>query len=497
MKVRTRFAPSPTGFLHIGGVRTALYNYLLAKQNGGEFILRLEDTDRERFVEEGISQIVEGLGWLGLEPDEGFWMSEGRHQNIEYIQSERNKTGLYEGYARQLVERGLAYHSYIAPQKYQEYKSGSKNMPFVYRKDMESELHTGDNDHRADNHPIRLDIKSIQDKFPKLRSEGLLWKDEIRGEFVEDLNNIEDFILIKSDGFPTYNFANVIDDYEMKISHILRGDEFVSSTGKHALLYEIFGWQRPKFVHLSVINGPDGKKLSKRTGDTNVLDYRDKGYLPEALLNFLALLGWNDGTEQEIFALNELTEKFSLERLNTSPAIFDQKRLDWMNGYWIRRLDIGDLARRSENFWPPGAENTSESHKRAILMLVQERLKYLGELPELTGFFFGEPKPEDVFKLYRNPTDKQLKKTRAADYPKFLRSTIAALEESDFSEGDISQRLNDLLDKLATRPGILFALIRIAISGSPSSPQLFGTLAVLGKDKSLSRLKKAVEGLEP
>lgn len=489
--VRTRFAPSPTGFLHVGGVRTALYNYLYAKQQGGVFMLRLEDTDRERFVAEGVEQIVEALDWLGLQPGEGFWISDGKHQNIEYVQSERQKTGLYSTFAKQLLDDGLAYYSYVTPERYQEYKQDSKNRPFVYRKHMEAERHEGTAP--SGNYPIRLDIEAVLQRRLDLKSNGLAWHDEVRGEFVEDLRNIEDFILIKSDGYPTYNFANVVDDHEMQISHVIRGDEFIASTGKHVLLYELFGWQAPKFVHLPPINGTDGKKLSKRTGDTNTLDYRDKGYLPEALLNFLALLGWNDGTEQEVFTPAELVRKFSLERLNTSPAVFDPKRLDWMNGAYIRALDISNIYTRCQGYWPEEAKNYDDSYKKQVLALVQERLKYLAELPELTRFFFIDlpVNPELV------DEHKQLKKLEKSELKQLLEQSREVLAESDFSVPDLTERLNGLLETTGQKPAILFSLIRIATTQAAASPGLAETLAVLGKDRSLNRLDTQLTALEP
>jgi glutamyl-tRNA synthetase len=380
--VRVRFAPSPTGFLHIGGVRTALFNYLYAKKHGGKFILRLEDTDRERFVEEGVEQIVEVLKWLGLEPDEGYW--EGAHSGEygPYIQSERLPN--YQQFADQLIEQGLAYRSYITPDDFTQQRQAAiaAKQPFVYRRSMEP------SDASSSNAPIRLDIDTLTQK---LGSQNVTWNDEVRGEFSVESAIIDDFILIKADGFPTYNFANVIDDHLMKISHILRGDEFISSTPKHALLYDALGFARPRWAHLPVILGADGAKLSKRHGDTDALQYRDKGYLPDALLNFLALLGWNDGTEQEIFSRDELIDAFSLERIQKSPAKFDLERLNWMNGLFIREklsqaeyLDLAKAAITGANLpWNAAAE--------AGALLERDRIKTLTELPLVVDFFVQPP----------------------------------------------------------------------------------------------------------
>ncbi|HWB38767.1 MAG TPA: glutamate--tRNA ligase [Candidatus Saccharimonadales bacterium] len=489
--VRTRFAPSPTGFLHVGGVRTAFYNYLFAQHHGGTFILRLEDTDRERFVPEGVGQIVEALDWLGLEPNEGFWISQGQHKNIEYIQSERQKTGLYQKVAEQLVEQGLAYYSYVTPERYQEYKQDAAHQPFVYRKSMEAEFHDGKSPGPEGEYPIRLDVEAIRTEFHHLADNGVAWHDEIRGDFVDNLSLIEDFILIKSDGFPTYNFANVVDDHEMQISHVIRGDEFISSTSKHVLLYELFGWQAPKFVHLPPINGLDGKKLSKRTGDTNTLEYRDKGYLPEALLNFLVLLGWNDGSTQEVFSQQELIDKFSLDRLNTSPAVFDPKRLDWMNGSYIRELSIDALYKKVADFWPDEAQAADDAYKKQVLGLVQERLKYFSELPELTRFFFVDLPVDDSL----ISEHKQLKKLSSGELRDLLEKAKASLEASSFTTDDLTQKLNDLLEQTGQKPAVLFSLIRIATTQAPASPALADSLAALGKDRSLSRIETQLKHL--
>lgn len=487
--IRTRFAPSPTGFLHIGGVRTALYNYLLAKHHGGTFVLRLEDTDRERFVPEGVEQIVEALDWLNLKPDEGFWISGGKHQNVEYVQSERQKTGIYQKYADQLVQKGLAYYSPTTPKELEVLREQAKKdkKPFLYKRGDDPK----NTDNQLKNVPIRLDIsrffQSPAAQSKDFSSGKVIWT-EGTGKKVEWSSNlVDDFIIMKGDGFPTYNFANVVDDHEMRISHAMRGNEFISSTPKHIILYRALGFDSmPVFVHLPVINGTDGKKLSKRTGDTNALEYRNKGYLPEALLNFLALLGWNDGTEQETFPIGELQEKFSLERVHSSPAVFDNRRLDWMNGQYIRQMSLDNLYELVERFWPKEAAGYDNTYKQRVLELVQERLKYFGELPELTRFFFAD--------LPDNPqlitSHKQLKIYPESDLKTYLMSVRVELEPSDFSPEDLTKRLNGLLSLTHTKPAMLFSLIRIATTQAPASPGLADTLAVLGKEVVLRRIDK-------
>lgn len=482
MKVRTRFAPSPTGLLHVGGVRTALFNYLLAKQHGGQFILRLEDTDRERFVKDSVEQIVGGLKWLGLKPDEGFWISEGKHQNIDFVQSERHKQGYYQKYANQLIEKGLAYRDWTSSAKLAQLREEAKKSkkPFIFRKNMA--LLDGDT---SKPHVIRFDVLASTNK------NQVEWQEIAHGKLSAPTDTLDDFVIIKSDDLPTYNFANVVDDHEMGVTHVLRGDEFIASTPKHLLLYEALGLKPPEFIHLPVINGNDGKKLSKRTGDTDVLDYRKKGYPPEALLNFLALLGWNDGTEQEIFTLDELIKKFKLEQINTSPSVFDQKRLDWISGHHIREMNIDDLYNAAEDFWPGDAKGTKEDYKKLVLKLVKERLKYYSELPDVTRFFFTRlPFDKSLFTSH-----KQLKKINNDDLKTLLQTACDNLKESNFSESDLTKRLNGLLGITHTKPVVLFSLIRIATTMAPASPGLADTLAVLGKDEALARIDETIKKL--
>ncbi len=479
--IRTRFAPSPTGFLHIGGVRTALFNYLFAKQNGGQFVLRLEDTDRERFVEASVQQVVDALEWLGLTPDEGFWVTDSKHQNIDFIQSERHKAGLYQKYADKLVEKGLAYRDWTTSGELAKHREQAKadKKPFLFRKSMAK---TDGDDSQP--HVIRFDALAGGQG-------GIEWNEIVRGKLSVQRGIIDDFILVKSDGFPTYNFANVIDDHEMDITHVLRGDEFIPSTPKHLLLYEALELNAPEFVHLPVINGADGKKLSKRTGDTDVLEYQKKGYLPEALLNFLALLGWNDGSEQEIFSLDELIKRFKLEQIHTSPAVFDQKRLGWISGHHIRETKLDDLYELSKDFWPKSAEKYDDGYKKQVLGLLQERLKYLAEIPQLSEFFFTDlPLDPELIN-----THKKLKKYDPSQLKDLLAKTKDSLAQSDFSVEDLTDRLNRLLDETGEKPAVLFSLIRIATTQAPASPELAPTLSVLGKEKTLGRIDQQIAGL--
>lgn len=453
--------------------------------------MRLEDTDRERFVAAGVEQIVEALDWLGLKPDEGFWINEGKHQNVEYVQSERQKTGLYQKYADQLVTSGLAYYSPTSAEELETHRSRAKQekKPFLYKKSLDS----NNSNEKITETPIRFDVSAYA-KQSTIWQDFVEWEDAAMGHIHQKYADIDDFIIIKSDGFPTYNFANVVDDHDMKITHVLRGQEFVSSTPKHLMLYDALKVPEnevPVFVHLPVINGTDGKKLSKRTGDTDALDYREKGYLPGALLNFLSLLGWNDGTEQEIFTISELEEKFSLDWIGTSSALFDQKRLDWISGHHIRELSVDDLFARVKEFWPAEADKYDNAYKKQVLGLVQERMKYFAELPHLTSFFFKDM-PIDPGLI---SSHKQLKKFSKDELKKLLEKANNSLEDSDFSQQDLTDRLNDLLESTGQKPVVLFSLLRIATTQAPASPGLAYTLAVLGKTTTLRRLRQKIDSL--
>ncbi len=484
--VRVRFAPSPTGFLHIGGVRTALFNYLFAKKHGGQFILRLEDTDRERFVEEGVGQITEVLSWLGLTPGEGYWEGEHTGEVGPYIQSQRLPH--YEKYAQMLIDNGLAYYSRISPEDFQAKRQAAidAKKPFVYRRNLEPSK-TGQS-HQTTNSPIRLDVASVQ---AKLSTSSVDWEDAVRGTFQVGWDTLDDFILVKADGFPTYNFANIIDDHEMRITHILRGDEFISSTPKHAMLYDILGFDRPVWAHLPVILGTDGAKLSKRHGDTDALQYREKGYLPEALLNFLALLGWNDGTEQEIFSLSELADAFSLERIQKSPAKFDLDRLNWMNGMFIReQLSEDEYVARAFTELQK-ANLPTDQQARVAVLLERDRIKAFAELPELVEFFFVSPQN---FTEIRNLIHKKADSTESK---RLLAATITALEAStqELDEASLEILLRDVGQELGVKAGQLFYVIRCAITGKTAAPGLFETIAVLGTQETIKRLQNTAKCL--
>jgi glutamyl-tRNA synthetase len=475
MKVRTRFAPSPTGYLHVGGIRTALFAWLVARQAAGDFVLRLEDTDKKREVEGAEAHIEKSLRALGIDYDEGPDIG-GPFE--PYRQSQRLE--VYKQWGQKLIDSGRAYADPFTPEEVQAFRDQAQQAkkPFLYREHRPADPPAWDG-----GQPLRF----------KSDPKAYDWQDAVMGDLHSRPEAIDDFILIKSDGYPTYNFSHIVDDAVMEMTHVIRGQEFLASVPNYLNFYEALGLKRPVLATLPHIMGPDGKKkLSKRDGAKDVLDYLREGFLPEALVSFIATMGWNDGTEQEIFSRDELIKKFDLARVQRSGAKFDEQRLHWVNGHFIRQMTPDELYERSEDFWGEPAAAAEPGYRKRVLGLIQERLKYLAELPELSWFFFEEPAKEDVRRMLVEPEDKQLKKLTPPEIKQLLEAASQSLSQSDFSLGDIEQRLNGLLDKLGSRPGILFAAIRVAVTGAKSSPPLAGTLEVLGKPKSLERLESAI-----
>lgn len=473
-EVRTRFAPSPTGYLHIGGIRTALFAYLVAKQASGKFVLRLEDTDQKREVAGADQHIMDSLHALGINYDEG--------PDIDgplgpYRQTERKIS--YKNWAQKLVNAGRAYADPYTQQEVQNFREQAQKAqkPFLYRN------HRPENPPNWDgNQPLRF----------KSNPKSYKWSDVVMGELSTGPEVIDDFILIKSDGLPTYNFAHIVDDAEMKISHVIRGQEFIASVPNYLNLYESLNIEPPIMATMPHILGQDGKKkLSKRDGAKDILDYVKDGYLPDALVSFIATLGWNDGTKQEVFTREELINKFSLERVQRSGAHFDNKRLDWINGHFIRELNLEKLAKLAKDYWPAEANGSSDEYKQQILGLLQERLKYLSEIPDLTRYFFAEPKinPELI------SGNKQLKKLDKSKLKNMLEQCLKAINDSNFTHSDLQTKLNDLLESTKQKPAVLFSLIRIATTQASASPGLAETMAVLGKKTSIKRIQNQINAL--
>lgn len=480
-KAITRFAPSPTGYIHIGNVRSAIYPYLLAKQTDGTFILRIEDTDRARFVEGATDLIKETLLWLGLNWDEGPDIG-GPH--TPYFQTERKE--LYISWAKKLIEKGLAYADPTPSEKIDEYRKEdtAKKIPYLYR------------NHRPETTPEWQEGMPIRFKTTPKNYE---WHDEVMGDMKSGPEVLDDIILIKKDGLPTYNFAHIIDDMEMNVTHVIRGQEYLSSMPNYLALYEALEIPRPKFVSLPHILAPQGnKKLSKRDGAKSVTDYRNDGILPEAMLNYLACLGWNDGTEQEIYTKGELLEKFSLDRIQNSGARFDETKLLWTNGMWIRKIHDEEgndvlFAKINASFWPESAKNYPEEYQKKVLDIIYDRLKTLNDLKIYTSYFFEDPIP-DISLITGN---KFLKKMSEKELSSLLNTISTRLSaEEDWSADHLQDVLNDLLAETGKKPAELFSLIRIAVSFAPFSPALNLTLEALGKDRVLSRLNFASRSID-
>ena len=468
MTVRTRFAPSPTGFLHVGGIRTALFAYLVARQTDGKFVLRFEDTDKKREVPGSAEHLISSLKAIGIEYDEG---PDIGGPFAPYIQSQRLEH--YRAWAQKLIDAGRAYADPYTADDMQQYRDDATaaKRAFRYR------------DFRPENPPAWDGTQPLRFKSePK----SYTYHDEVMGDITTSPEVVDDFILMKSDGYPTYNFAHIVDDAEMEITHVIRGQEFISSMPNYLALYEALGLERPIFAHMPhIMNEQGNKKLGKRDGAKDVLDYIRDGYLPETMMSFIATMGWNDGTEQEVFSKQELTEKFSLARVQRSGARFDEKRLLWMNGHFIRTLPLDELADRIEFFWPENAKKAPESYKLQVLALAQDRLKTLKDLPNLTSYFFEEPTPNES--LIQD--NKLLKKLSSEDISDLLNQVKIQLESlQEWTPETIQIRLNDLLELTGQKPGTLFSLVRVVTTWAPFSPQLNDTLALLGKDRTLARI---------
>lgn len=479
MKAITRFAPSPTGYIHIGNVRSAIYPYLVARQTGGKMILRIEDTDRERYVEGATELIEDTLKWLGLEWDEGPLVG---GPSEPYFQSERRE--IYMKWVKKLLDSGRAYADPTPSEKIEEYrkKCSAEKVPYLYR------------NFRPENPPEWEPGMPI--RF-KAEPKEYTWTDAVMGEMHAGPEVLDDIILIKKDGYPTYNFAHIVDDAEMGVTHVMRGVEYLSSTPNYLALYEALGLERPILVSLPHILAPSGnKKLGKRDGAKSATEYRDDGVLPEAMLNYLACLGWNDGTEQEIYTKDELIERFSLDRVQTSGARYDETKLLWMNGQWIRRIadeqGMRALYDRTVNFWPEEAAAHPEDYRLKVLSIIYDRLKTLSDLRTMTGYFFADPQI-DLDALINN---KFLKKMSEAEIESLLKLAVRELTEvKEWTATKIQEVLNGMLIKTEKKPAELFSLIRIAVSFAPFSPAIDQTLEVLGREAVLARLNAAAAAI--
>jgi len=494
-KIRVRFAPSPTGFVHVGSLLTVIYDWLIAKQGKGDFIIRIEDTDQKRSIEGAEENMLKVLKWAGLEPNEGVMLDKNdkliqKGKFGPYVQSER--LDIYKKYALELAKNGHAYYCFCSADRLEKLRAEQEKNKQLTRYDrhcrnlssaeVEKKLQAGEP------HVIRL-------KVPE--SGEVVLNDLIRGEVKFPYDSIDDQVLLKTDGFPTYHLAVVVDDHLMKISHVLRGQEWLPSTPKHLFLYQCFGWTPPAFAHMSHLLNKDRTKLSKRQGDVAVEDYMKKGYLPEALINFLVITGWNEGegSEQEIYSLSELVKKFSLERVHKTGAIFDLDKLDWINGMYLRKLPIKELTKLclpylNSQFPPRGPfgaiSNFQLDYIENVVALEQERIKKLSDLPGLVSYFFVDQPGYDAKLLIWKKSDQPTVKNNLEKLLNFL----AAVKKWD--KLSLEQGIMDWIKKENLTNGEVLWPMRVALTGLEKSPAPFEVAEVLGRDKSLARIKKAV-----
>ncbi len=474
MSVRTRFAPSPTGYLHVGGLRTALYAFLFAKQNNGTFILRIEDTDQSRKVEGATEKLIDALQWAGINFDEG----PGKNGNHgPYIQSER--LNIYHEHAEQLLKNGKAYHCFCTAERLEQLRTNGATMYDRYCRNI----------------PFAEAKKRVESGEPnvvrmKIPDEGeLKFHDEVRGDVTFAFTTLDDQVLVKTDGFPTYHLAVVVDDHTMEISHVIRGEEWLPSSPKHILLYQYFGWEIPKFAHLPLLLNADKSKLSKRQGDVAVEDYRAKGYVKEALVNFVAFLGWNPGDEREIFSLNDLVKEFSIERVGKAGAVFNLEKLNWMNQQHIKiKSDVELLPLIKPLLEEKGWKSFSDEYLMHVIGLMKERVVVVNDFVTTCSYFYEDPISYDDASRTKNwkpESPAQIK--RLAENFKVMQA---------FDALSIETAVRSIAEEFQIGAGKLIHPLRLALSGVPNGPSLFHLAEVLGKETVLRRIEKAISVLK-
>lgn len=479
-KIRTRFAPSPTGKMHVGNLRTALYEYLIAKHEGGDFILRIEDTDQERFVEGALEIIYNTLKMTGLSHDEGPDKDGGFGP---YVQSERQATGIYLEYAKQLIDKGEAYYCFCDKERLESLKQviGEKEI-IIY-----------------DKHCVSIAKEDIAEKLQSgmpyvIRQNNPLegtttFSDEIYGDITVENTELDDMILIKSDGYPTYNFANVVDDHLMEITHVVRGNEYLSSSPKYTRLYEAFGWEVPVYVHLPLITNEEHKKLSKRSGHSSYEDLIEQGFLTEAIVNFVALLGWSPSDNTEIFTLEELIKNFDYRNISKSPAVFDIVKLKWMNGEYIKNMDSDKFYELAKPYVEKVVKKDLDLVK--IMDLIKTRIEVLPDIMDIIDFF--EELPDYDIEIY---THKKMK-TDSSNSLGILKEILPLLEEhTDYSVDSLHSLIMDFISTKEVKNGLVLWPIRTAVSGKQSTPGgAFEIMEIIGKDESIFRIKEGINKL--
>jgi len=488
-KVRVRFAPSPTGYLHIGGLRTALYNFLYAKKHKGDYFLRIEDTDQKRVVPGAIKKLIDSLDWAGLKHNEGVFVNEKgdiyeKGEYKPYIQSKRLE--IYKKYAHELVEKKKAYYCFCTPERLDSLRAVQKKarlapaydklcLKEISREEAEKKIANGEKC------VIRFDVPETGETE---------FEDVVRGKVKFTNKNLDDFVILKSDGYPTYHLAHVVDDHLMKTTLVLRGEEWLSSTPKHLLLYQAFDWNPPQYGHLCVIlNKNTKKKLSKRDGDVSVGDFMKKGYLPEAVVNFIALLGWNPKTEQEFFTLEELIEEFDISKLNKSGAIFDRDKLDWMNSIYLRKKEDWELIEPSRPYLEEDEEKLSDEYIEKIVAVEKERIKKLSDIAENKEVYLKKPTYEKDLLKWKDMDNNNL----AISLKKAL-DIISSVEESKWTLENLKNKLLAAADP--ENRGELLWPLRVALTGKEKSPSPWEVAWAVGKRETLFRIQKAIEKIK-
>lgn len=476
MLVRVRFAPSPTGYLHVGGLRTALYNYLFARRHNGVCVLRIEDTDQTRLVENATENIIEALRWAGVEFDESPAVG---GPNGPYVQSQR--LDIYAEHAKILLGNGSAYYAFDTAEELDQMRERQKQAGIVPRYDrsiMKNQYTLGEEETQrllaeGTPHVLRLKVPLTGD---------IRFHDIVRGEIVVQAREVDDQVLMKSDGFPTYHLANVVDDRLMQITHVIRGEEWLPSTPKHVLLYNAFGWEAPQFAHLPLLLNLDRSKLSKRQGDVAVEDYRAKGYMPEALVNFVALLGWNPTSDREIFSMQELIDSFDLAKVNKAGAVFDTQKLDWMNSQYLRSTDpeeqvdtlIAEIAKR-------GYAEVSREHAARLIELFRERVHRASEVPDFAPYMFAAPDQFDEQYRFQYGNE-DMQQLASGLIPKFM------LME-DFTASSIQQVAKEHSKEEGVKMGQIINPLRLMLTGRPVGAGIFETMELLGKEECIRRIQ--------
>ena len=490
-KIRTRFAPSPTGYVHLGSLRSALYEYLFAKKNNGIFFLRVEDTDQSREVVGAVENLLNVLKWAGIEPDEGVTLgNDGKVAEKgnfgPYTQSQRLE--IYQKYARQLVDQDFAYYCFCSSERLEELRANqtAAKMPTRYdgrcrdlsKEEVKTRIDQGEK------YVIRM-------KMPI--SQEIIFTDLIRGQVKFNTKELDDQIILKADGFPTYHLAHVVDDHLMESTHIIRAEEWLPSTPKHILLFQYFGWEVPQYAHLPLILNTDKSKLSKRQGDVAVEDYQKNGYLPEALVNYVALLGWNPGTEQEIFSLTELVQNFSMEKVHKAGAIFDLKKLDWINGEYIKKLPLDKFIELAKPYLEKNIGPIATDLDLAkILKIEQERVLKLSEVGENIKFFFTAELSYDPQILIWKKSDKNT----TANNLQLLANELSQETIGEWTRENLEIQLKNIVTNNSLTNGEVLWPLRVALTGLEKSPTPFEVAEILGKDKSLERIRRATEALQ-